>query len=501
VAIGSLERVAADPTLTYMSEDPGSRRGQLGKGKTHMHRSQRILLARPVPSPRAALRHLVPAVLLTAALSVARVVQAEEASGQGSVSPGTPASQIPGRLTLERALELGRTHGYEVALAEAAVADARANRVVARTLANPTLSGWIGKSFNPYGGPCIGCKSLAWGVGISDEGTISDVLFGKRHLRDAAATSGIDASQRLREDALRNLTAAVEQQYLAAAVADRTRSLTLTIAERVGRVADLVQLRYRAGDVSEADVLRAETELLQIKQQIEQQVADLAAAKARLAAWLGVRGETPSFEVDTSVLDQTPPTALATANREALLRAALSQRPDYRALEFQLRQAERSLDVERRNRVPPVALSVSYAQQGWGQNAISPPTLTFGASLPLPVLNQNQGGISKAEAAMQTARLTRAQLEAQISADIAAARAHLTAAQTRLERMTELLEHTRKALDLIQLRYEKGAASLIDLLDAQRSYVSANQDRIALLGETWGAIYEMKHALGGALPR
>jgi cobalt-zinc-cadmium efflux system outer membrane protein len=402
---------------------------------------------------------------------------------------------------LQRALELGRTRGYDVALAEAAVADARANRVAARVLANPTLSGWVGKSFNPYGGSCPSCQILAWGVGISDEAAISDVLFGKRRLRDAAATSGIDASQRLREDALRNMTAAVEQQYVAAAVADRTRSLTLSVAERVGRVADLVQLRYRAGDVSEADVLRAETELLQVRQQIEQRAADLAVAKARLAALFGVRGETPSFEVDTSVLENAPPAALARANREVLLRAALGQRPDYRALEFQLRQAERSLDVERRNRVPPVTLAVSYAQQGWGQSAISPPTLTFGAALPLPVLNQNQGGIGKAEAAVQTARLTRAQLEAQISADIAAARVHLTSAQSRLERMKELLDRTRQALDLIQLQYEKGAASLIDLLDAERSYVSANQDRIALLGETWAAIYEMKHALGGELPR
>jgi outer membrane protein TolC len=442
--------------------------------------------------------------LLAAGLWVSRPAVAQDAAAQGSPpngGPGIPASQIPARLTLERALELGQTRGYDVALAEAAVADARASRVVARTLTNPTLAGWVGKSFNPYGGSCPSCKILAWGVGISDEGTISDVLFGKRHLRDGAATSGIDASQRLKEDALRNMTAAVEQQYVAAAVADRTRSLTLGIADRVSKVVDLVRLRYRAGDVSEADVLRAETELLQVKQQIEQQAADLAAAKARLVAWLGVRGETPSFEVDTSVLDQTTPAALAQASRETLLRTALARRPDYRALEFQLRQAERTLDVERRNRVPPVSLSLSYAQQGWGHSAISPPTVTLGAAMPLPVLNQNQGAIGKAQAAYQTARLTRGQLEAQISGDIAAARAHLTSAETRLARMNELLDRTRKALDLIQLQYEKGAASLIDLLDAQRSYVGANQDRIALLGETWGAIFEMKHALGGELPR
>jgi outer membrane protein, heavy metal efflux system len=455
-----------------------------------MRRSEQV--RRPPP-------RFVSAVLLTALLVWVRVVHAEQGSGQRSVSPGTPAVLIPSRLTLQQALDLGRTHGYDVALAEAAVADARANRVVARTLVNPTLAGWIGKSFNPYGGSCKGCRALVWGFGISDQGTISDILFGKRSLRGDAATSGIDAAQRHREDALRNLTLAIEQQYVAAAVADRTRTLTLSIAERVGRVAELVKVRFRAGDVSEADVLRAENELLQIRQQIEQQAAELAVAKARLAAWLGVRGEPPTFEVDTSVLESAPTRALG--GREALLRAALEQRPDYRALESELRQAERFLDVERRNRVPPVTLSVAYAQQGWGQSAIDPPTLTFGAALPLPVLNQNQGAIGKAEVAVQMARLTRARLEAEISADIAAARAHLTSAQVRLEQLNQLLERTRQALDLIELQYEKGAASLIDLLDAQRSYVSANQDRVALLGETWNATYEVKYAVGGELPR
>ncbi len=414
---------------------------------------------------------------------------------------GTPAELIPPRLTLERAVELGRTRGYDVALAEAAVADARANRIIARELANPVLSGWFGKSFNPYGGPCIDCAYPVWGVEISDQATLSDVLFGKRHLRDMAARAGVDAAVRSRDDALRTLTAAIEYQYVAAAVADRSRSLTLAIAARVGRTADLVRVRFRAGDVSQADVLRAETEQLRVRQQVEQQAADLLVAKARLAVLLGVRTDVPPFEVDTSILDRVAPAVLAAIPAERLLRVALAQRPDYRALDAQLRQAERTVDVERRNRVPPVTLSVSYGQQGWGRHAISPPTVTVNAALPLPILNQNQGAIAKAQAGVQTARLSRAYLEAQIAGEVAAARAHLLSAVKRLARQSELVDRTLQTLDLVELQYEKGAASLIDLLDTERGYVATNQDRVGLLGETWAAVYELRQALGGELPR
>ncbi len=93
------------------------------------------------------------------------------------------APGFPPVLTLEGAVELLRERSPDLLLADAQVAAARADRASAAAIANPSFTASVGKTFAYDASACAGCSSLPLGIGMADQGSISDWLSGKRGLR------------------------------------------------------------------------------------------------------------------------------------------------------------------------------------------------------------------------------------------------------------------------------------------------------------------------------
>ena len=67
-----------------------------------------------------------------------------------------------------------------------------------------------------------------------------------------------------------------------------------------------------------------------------------------------------------------------------------------------------------------------------------------------------------------------------------------------LEKIDNLLPSAVPS-DLAQLMYQKGAASLIDFLDAQRSYVATELEYHQNLASYWNAVYQLEQAIATPL--
>ena len=148
-------------------------------------------------------------------------------------------------------------------------------------------------------------------------------------------------------------------------------------------------------------------------------------------------------------------------------------------------------------RLSDVALAAQYTREGTGQSAIQPPTTAFSLSFTVPVFYQRQGEIAVARADVRTQELLEARATAQVVADVGAALSAVHGARQRIDRMdSRLLERTRRARDLVQLQYEAGAASLLELLDAQRTLIAAGVERVQILDEYWTAVFQLEEAVG-----
>ena len=391
--------------------------------------------------------------------------------------PPPPAIQLPQSpslpvlLTLDEAMSQFKQKGFDLLLADAAVQQAQGDLQANGALAPPVISFSAGhtKGYDPaFAGP--GASDKSYGVGISDSNALSDLLWGKRLLRVRISEAAIQAAKLGRKDAERTLTTLLKEQYLQAALAQLNLTLTETGSQSAGRTLGLVEARYRAGAVSEADVARAKVGALEAEQSRDAAQQALRSAQAGLAFLLGRRGATPDFHLehrlDHPEFEDAPPLDPARLDLEAL-----NQRPDLLLAAAQERRAEAGLQLAHRNWAPDVTWSFNLAQEGTGQNALQPRTYTIGLAVPLPSLRRQRGEIAKAEADRRTQELQKAKAQAQVVQDVANAVAAVEAARKRLRRMEAgLLQAAQRSYELVSFQYEKGAATLLDVLDEKHAF-------------------------------
>ena len=424
---------------------------------------------------------------------------------RGQAPQPAPAAEeggaLPSQLTLPEALRLFRERGLDLLLADAIQQSAVGDAEIAGAVQNPSLTGSIGRSFNYDPRTCPECSALQLGVGLSDNAALFDLLVNKRGLRKEVAAAAITAAKLSRQDAQRTLEFQLKQQFLVAALAKEQLDFAHETQSTTARTRALNQRKLQAGAISEADLAKTDVQDLEAGRAADQAQQQLVAATAAVAFLLGAQRPQPELRLDTSALEYRGPGALGELNAAGLFETALSTRPDLLALDQQVKRAEAALRLVERSRIPQAALSLNYAQEGTGGSSIQPPTLTLGVQLSgLPIFYQQQGEVHKAQADLRLQLATRSRTRAQIAADVQSAFAGLRTGRSLIDRMKgEMLNRARRARDLVQVQYEKGAASLFDLLDAERTYIAVHGEYLQDLSVYWTAVAQLEQAVGKEL--
>jgi cobalt-zinc-cadmium efflux system outer membrane protein len=426
--------------------------------------------------------------IIVSILAVTAAAHAEPAS--------PPALTLPDPLTLDQALQLFRDRGLDLLIADAAVTAAEGDARSAGAVPNPNWS-----LFGSYTFVSSGQKPITpWGVsaGLGDSGALVDSLAGKRWLRLKTAHAALQAARMNRADAQRQLELQVKSLYLQAVLARDNLDFAQLVAGGMTQVFQLNQTRYNAGAISEADLAKVETAKLEADQAVDAAVQSLRAAKVQLAFLLGVRAAVPDYRVDQDLPKFRVPPLLGSATVDSMLGDARQHRPDLKAAIYQRDRAVAALSLARRQRVPDISLNLQYQQQaGTTVDAAQPPTFAFGLAGTLPLFYLQSGEIRKAEADLRTQELQAAKLEAQLASDVESSFNAFVGSRKLVERMEgRLLDRSRRARDLVSLQYQKGAASLLEYLDAQRTFIANNVEYLQDLANYWTAVFQLEAAVG-----
>ncbi len=442
------------------------------------------------PHPR--VRALLPALAVLALLGP---VPGAAAEPDGTVPP--PVRDFPRNLTLADALRLLRDHSLDLATANAALSSAKAQVRVAGAVPNPEVGFSVGRSWQCQG---AACDQLYWSGSLSDQGALAFVATGQRGLAVGAAEQSVRAAEASRNDTVRNATFQMKQQFVNTAIAQRAVQFTRDEAKLSLETVELARKRLQAGAISDADLARLEVLAMQLEQAADRADQAYQQAKTALALVLGVRPAPVDFQVDApEVSSALSPPGLAGATLQALTSEAQERRPDVAAARAQVEQARLSASLARRQLIPQFSLQLGYYQQGSSGNYINYPTGTIGISVPLPVFYQQQGQIGQADAANWTAEVALAKLEAQVASDVATAWSAMVSSRSAAQRAEQhLLARSRDARDLVNIQYAKGAASLLDLLDAERTHISNEIDYLQSLGAYWLAVFQLEQAVGAS---
>ncbi len=406
---------------------------------------------------------------------------------------GNADATAPPALTLVEARRLAAERGWPVLAAASALRQAEGQRLQSHAWPNPTVS-LSGQKLNltpPGPGGSTSDTTLAVSQLIE--------LGGKRSSRIRAAQAAASATQAQLAATRVAVDAAVVKAYAAALAADQTAQMSRDSSDSLAREAAIAEVRLEAGEISAAE--RDETRVAAGRFAADARSAEAAAVQARvgLQTLLGVAAPDGRVRLvdDLAFLSQRVagnPAVLPAASDDG---AALDGRGDVRAARALAQQAKAQADLQRAQRVPDLSLFVQY-ESDRPDNAN---TLGTGVSLSLPILDRNRGAIAAAAAAHQQAEREAERVRAQAAAELVVARSALSAALERRRLLCqELLPRAESVRKTVAFSYEKGLASLLELLEAERSLNDVRLAAVASEAEAVAAAADVAVARGEELP-
>jgi len=436
-----------------------------------------------------------------------------DATANTPASPAKPSASSGGALTMEQAVSIALARNRDVIAAKMEIEAAELDVVAARVYPNPILAYSVGNvvlgSANNQMG-AIGRDPGALGqlvhaVGIDE---ILDV-WSKRSARTRAAERGVAQRRYLTEDALREIVHAVRSAFADVLRAQSERDMAREVAARYADTARLSAARFRAGDIAEAELRRVELEGLRFNNAAIDAEMQLELGRQRLATLLGLGPSGAALPGEQLVEPEGRPTF----DLPRLVERALEQRPDLKAAGAARAVGEAQLTAAQREAYPDLTLGATYTHSAFTISGDNPNALALSLSLPLPLFDRNQANIGRARLDMRRADNDVARLRLGVEAD-------LTGAVRRSERARALLASFEKpalpgsgqhdgsgdpggllaraegALRVAERSYKAGAISLLEMLDAQRTYLDTRAQYLRAVHDFRQAAIDVANALG-----
>jgi outer membrane protein, heavy metal efflux system len=394
-------------------------------------------------------------------------------------------SSAPVRITLDRAIELALQNNPTLKADRTLIAQSQALEVTANLRPNPTILG--DALFLPFFNPSNFTStymdnSAEFDVGIS-------YLFErgkKRQNRYQAAkdfTSVTDAQVRDNE---RTLTFSVAQQFVAVLLAQSTIDLAEQDLKSFQQTVDIGQAQYKAGAISEGDFLKIRLQMLQFQSDIA--VARLAKvqALALLHQQLGFISVPDNFDVEGELAYQPVHTGL-----DDLKVLALRTRTDLLAAQRSVTAAQSAEKLAEANGKFDVTGTVDYT------HVSDVSALSFFVSFPLQVFNRNQGEIARTKSVITQSQLQATAASEQVISDVVNAYEGLRTNDQIIQLYQGgYLKDSKDSRDISEYAYRRGAASLLDFLDAERTYRANELAYRQTLASYMAALEQLREAVG-----
>ncbi|HFC8548916.1 TPA: multidrug efflux transporter outer membrane subunit MtrE [Neisseria lactamica] len=345
-----------------------------------------------------------------------------------------------------------------------------------------------------------GNVSSSYNVGLGAASYELD-LFGRVRSSSEAALQGYFASTANRDAAHLSLIATVAKAHFNERYAEEAMSLAQRVLKTREATYKLSELRYKAGVISAVALRQQEALIESAKADYANAVRSREQARNALATLINqpIPDDLPAgLPLDKQFFVEKLPAGLSS---EVLL-----DRPDIRAAEHALKQANANIGAARAAFFPSIRLTGSVgtgsAELG-GLFKSGTGVWSFAPSITLPIFTW---GTNKAN--LDAAKLRR---QAQIVAYEAAVQsafqdvANALAAREQLDKAYAALSKqsraSKEALRLVGLRYKHGVSGVLDLLDAERSSYSAEGAALSAQLTRAENLADLYKALGGGLKR
>ena len=398
---------------------------------------------------------------------------------------GAAFAQGPVRISLDDAIRLALQHNHTLLAARTTIEQSKDQEITANLRPNPALFGdW---DYLPLFSPSNYTSTYLNDLTEADLGLSYLIERGKkRQRRLQAAKDQTAVTTDLVSDNERTLTFQVATLFINVQLAESTLELAQKDLESYQKTVDLNDLRYQKGAISEDDKLKIELQLLQFQNDVAQ--AELAKVQglSDLRQALGYEAVPATYDVAGAFEYQK-----VQGNLEDLQLKALQQRPDLRAATQGVTAATSQWQLAKADGKQDVTVQGNYTHNS-GINGAS-----FYASMPLPIFNRNQGEIARTKSVIVQSQEQEKAANNQVMTDVRDAYENLqTSDKIVTLYQSGYLDRAQKDRDISEYAYQRGAVSLLDFLDAERSYRATQLAYRQALAAWLLAVEQLREAVG-----
>ncbi len=414
--------------------------------------------------------------------------------------------QALGDTTLERLVSEALRSGHDVAVASARVRGARAARTSAALDLAPAITMSGGYTRQQLASPMVpGAagdlpEQGLWDAGVGFSWEVD--VFGRLRRSMQGHGALVDAARADVRDVQVLLAAEVASAYIEVRGAQDRLAVAERNAENQRRTLEVTLQRLEAGRGTALDSERAQAQLSATLAVIPSLEAAIAAARYRIGVLSGRPPGALAADLGATASPMTLPDGLSVENADSLVR----RRPDVRSAEQLVDAGAAFVGAARAEYFPRIAIGGAAGYTGTTVRSLGnsgTPRYVVGPVVSWPAfdLGHVRANVDAARARESEARARYELAVARALSEVETSLLSYDKARERLRHLEDAAAASERAAELARLRFEEGASDFLQVLDAERTLLDA-QDRRAL-GRTEAAasLIALYRALGGEWPQ
>ena len=350
-------------------------------------------------------------------------------------------------------------HNHTILAARTTILQSEAEEITANLRPNPViLSDW---QFLPVFQPSQFSADYLDNIAQFDLGVSYLFERGKKRQHRLQAARDVTAQTRSSEaDNERSLAFSVASGFVNVELAESTLELALQDLKSFQNTVEIGEARYKAGDIGEGDLLKIKLQMLQFETDVSTARLARVQGLSDLRQLLGYESIAPDYDV-AGEFDYHP----VKGNLDDFVASALQNRPDLRAAQQGVTAANSQHALQQAIGKRDFTGEINYTHIGF-LNDVS----LFG-QMQLPIFDRNQGEIARTAYAITQAQEQQRFLNGQVLTDVRDAFENLRSNDQVVGLYRSgYLDQAQQSRDISEYAYRHGAASLLDFLDAERSY-------------------------------
>lgn len=321
-------------------------------------------------------------------------------------------------------------------------------------------------------------------------------LGGKRKARIDLAKSQVTLNQYLLQDFLRNLYANASLQFLECIQNKNLLNVQLNSYKILSNLALSDSIRYKLGDITLTDSKQSKLEAQFMLNEVYKAESEWKNSLITLNLLMGKPQKDSLFSATSTFSDFNKEFKLSD-----LITTAQNNRADLQAAIQDKDISQKMMKLAKANRIMDLGINAGMQINGKATNDEAPSPyhtgITAGLTIPLRFLNNRKGEIQTAQYSIQKAETEYKQIELQIQTEVTQAYQNYINTKKQIQQFSNgLLSNSKSILEGKVYSYKRGNTSLLEVLDAQRTYNDIQQNYYQTLFNYCSALIELERTVG-----